>query len=530
MDRTRLEADGSGRKMKKKSNKVGGGLGGMVAAMMPGAEIDKKGRVLVNIATSRETLIFNIGGVNFETYRSTLNRLPNSPLADDKFLSKNFRPEKGDYFFDRDPDVFRATLNYLRTGELHLPSYICGPAAKMELEFWGVLPNKIERCCWNNYNDWNSTLQALNQLEHDRKGALITTKINTRARSTWWQQTQPKVWNFLNLPSYSTLAKVYGFVSLFFVILSMFSFFAETTKAFQMYEMRMKPGAGTGVVIQNGSNITNGTNYTLFGIDTNESEHTKVKVRHAALTIIDLVCLVFFTLEYILCVGFAPKKLKFITSAIGVIDVLAILPDYIEMTVYAADPELVYDHTAVHLLAFLKIFRVFRIFRLIRHVPGLWILVYTLKASIGELVLLVCFMVLGILVFSSLIYFVEDRDNFESIPHGFWWALITMTTVGYGDMYPHTTLGKIVGSLCALSGLLMIGFSVPALVNNFVLYYKHVQFAIEAEREAEEQHSVDLKPVTKDFIKKEESKTKNGETVPFIQRGENEQYETKEEV
>ena len=53
----------------KKKNKVGGGLGGMVAAMMPGAEIDDKGRVLVNIATSRETLIFNIGGVNFETYR-----------------------------------------------------------------------------------------------------------------------------------------------------------------------------------------------------------------------------------------------------------------------------------------------------------------------------------------------------------------------------------------------------------------------------------------------------------------------------
>ena len=55
--------------MKKKGSKVAGDLGGMVAAMMPGAEIDNKGRVLVNIGTSRETLIFNIGGVNFETYR-----------------------------------------------------------------------------------------------------------------------------------------------------------------------------------------------------------------------------------------------------------------------------------------------------------------------------------------------------------------------------------------------------------------------------------------------------------------------------
>ena len=55
--------------MKKKGSLGGAGLGGMVAAMIPGAEIDNKGRVLVNVATSRETLIFNIGGVNFETYR-----------------------------------------------------------------------------------------------------------------------------------------------------------------------------------------------------------------------------------------------------------------------------------------------------------------------------------------------------------------------------------------------------------------------------------------------------------------------------
>jgi hypothetical protein len=126
---------------------------------------------------------------------------------------------------------------------------------------------------------------------------------------------------------------------------------------------------------------------------------------------------------------------------------------------------------------------VFRIFRLIKHVPGLWILVYTLKASFGELILLFCFMWVGILVFSSLIYFAEERDNIESIPHAFWWAIITMTTVGYGDMYPVTGLGKLVGSLCAMSGLLMIGFSVPALVNNFMLFYKHVQYALQADRE-----------------------------------------------
>lgn len=62
-------------------------------------------------------------------------------------------------------------LNYLRTGELHLPTFICGPAVKNELEYWGIPDTIIERCCYSNYNSYKSTLKALNQLEQDRKGS-----------------------------------------------------------------------------------------------------------------------------------------------------------------------------------------------------------------------------------------------------------------------------------------------------------------------------------------------------------------------
>ena len=78
-----------------------------------------------------QTVIFNIGGTIFETHRSTLRKLPQSPLADESFLRKHFREDKGHYFFDRDPEVFGAILNYLRTGELHLPTKYCGPAVKV---------------------------------------------------------------------------------------------------------------------------------------------------------------------------------------------------------------------------------------------------------------------------------------------------------------------------------------------------------------------------------------------------------------
>ena len=97
-----------------------------------------------------------------------------------------------------------------------------------------------------------------------------------------------------------------------------------------------------------------------------------------------------------------------------------------------------------------------------------------MRASVSELGMLLLSLILGAVMFASVLFFAEGSMNssFNSIMDTFWYSLVTMTTVGYGDVVPMTTPGKLIGCACAITGVLTLALSVPVIVANFEFYYK----------------------------------------------------------
>ncbi|GAB6024094.1 hypothetical protein CHUAL_008808 [Chamberlinius hualienensis] len=398
-----------------------------------------------------ERVVINVSGQRFETQLRTLNQFPDTLLGDPNRRIRYFDPLRNEYFFDRHRTCFDAILYYYQSGgRLRRPVNVPLDVFSEEIRFY-----ELGEAATNKFREDEGFIKE------EEKPLPV-------------DDLQRKVWLLMEYPESSPSARVVAIISVVVILLSIVIFCLETLPEFKHYKI---------------FNTTNNKTYV---------EEDEVPDVADPFFVIESCCIVWFTAELLLRFGACPNKFAFFRDIMNVIDIIAIIPYFITLATVVANereglkfglqlpqppPELNYggrpgtgstQAMSLAILRVIRLVRVFRIFKLSRHSKGLQILGRTLKASMRELGLLIFFLFIGVILFSSAVYFAEadsERSYFKSIPDAFWWAVVTMTTVGYGDMRPVGVWGKIVGSLCAIAGVLTIALPVPVIVSNFNYFY-----------------------------------------------------------
>ena len=226
------------------------------------------------------------------------------------------------------------------------------------------------------------------------------------------------------------------------------------------------------------------------------------------LIIVDVVVNCVFALDLILRLITCPNKFRFFRSVTNWLDIVVVTSSWVCTGIFFLTPKYYENPTLLRVYSaagVIRVARIFLIFKLARHYLGLRILLLALKASITELLLLIVFVLIGMIIFSTLIFIAEINEgnlqHFGTIPVGFWWAIVTMTTVGYGDVHPLGPWGYLVGALCAISGMLATGLPIPIIGNNFALYYSVAQLKERMDSRNEKPGLLSIKAM-KDKLKK----------------------------
>ncbi|XP_071781907.2 potassium voltage-gated channel subfamily V member 2, partial [Centroberyx gerrardi] len=403
------------------------------------------------------TLNLNVGGKVYllpsrlavRYPRSRLGRLASCPDHSGKLdLCDDYIVQSNQFFFDRDPQVFHSIFNFYRTGVLWIRDELCPRSFLEEISYWGVRVSSSHRCCRISFEERQDELNEQLKIQRQLIAEVQTEESEELFRGLAFGRVRRNIWNLMEKPFSSVTAKLVAVASSFFVLVSLVAMTLNTVEEMQ---------------------------YKLSGRFYGEHVET--------------FCIAFFTAEYLLRLASTPDLRRFGRSMLNAVDLIAILPLYLQMILerfedddslrHAGDIETVARVGKLgQVLRIMRLMRIFRILKLARHSTGLRAFGFTLRQCYQQVGCLLLFIAMGIFMSSAMVYTVEHdvyNTNFTSIPHAWWWAAVSISTVGYGDMSPETNLGRVFAFACISFGIILNGMPISVLYNKFSDYYAQLK-------------------------------------------------------
>uniref|UniRef100_G3PH54 Potassium channel, subfamily V, member 2b n=1 Tax=Gasterosteus aculeatus aculeatus TaxID=481459 RepID=G3PH54_GASAC len=329
-------------------------------------------------------------------------------LCDDYTVTNN------EYFFDRDPDVFHSIFNFYRTGVLWIKDELCPRNFLEEINYWGVRIKNTNRCCRISFEERQDELNEQLKIQRELEAEVEIEENEELFHDMFLGQQRRAIWNLMEKPFSSVKAKLMAVASSMFVLVSLVSMTLNTVE-----EMQYLTPKGQ----------LSGKTYWEY---------------------VESICIAFFTMEYLLRLASTPDLKSFSRSVLNTVGQLG------------------------QVLRIMRLMRIFRILKLARHSTGLRAFGFTLRQCYQQVGCLFLFIAMGIFSFSAMVYTVEHdmpQTNFTSIPHAWWWAAVSISTVGYGDIYPETILGRLFAFICISFGIILNGLPISILFNKFSDYY-----------------------------------------------------------
>ena len=408
-------------------------------------------------------VIINVGGLKHEVMWKLLERKPLTRLGklaraktheDILNLVDAYSLANNEIYFDRDPVTFNCILNFYRTNRLHMIDEVCILDYADDLNFWMIKDLNLEICCIDKFTTRREHILA--EIAKEKQTQVEEEEEEDDFGDGYFAHYQKGLWDLFEKPQSSLPAKILSLLSITLVLISLVAMCLNTFTWLQAQDVNGDP------------------------------------VDNPQLALIEAICISYFTVEFLLRLAGAPNKVAFLKGTMNIVDCAAIAPYYltlffmppaeigpIDNTLPTAQPtsepeeESGFGNLGKVMQVF-RIARIMRIFKLARRSVGLQSIAHTVRTSWKDLGLLFMLVGMGMLVFGSLEYYIENGEEdtgFTSIPQGMWWAVQTLTSLGYGDFWPTTVLGKIIGSMCAVCGVLVMALPIPIVVDNFADYY-----------------------------------------------------------